>query len=284
MVRGDFVERIGLIGLGPIGSHFLKLLLNDGYSVTVLDLIPEYVQGAVNLGAKAADTPAQVAQSSDVIVLSLPGNKPVIKVMEGEDGILEVLKEGQIVIDTGTSSPDLDQKYETLCTFRGAGFIDSPVTWRKPGLILMVGGVEEVFKRAEKIIACMSYKHKHIGPIGRGQVLKSVNQMVFSNMSALWAEAVEYSRMNGVGKELLVDFLEMAVPDRLFGDDFTRKSGTVELNYKDLLYVQELAHETGANIPLTNAVHEIFKYIVNKGDGKLDQNGIIKYWRSLNGY
>jgi 3-hydroxyisobutyrate dehydrogenase len=277
------MNKVGIVGVGPIGMHFTKLLIKAKYNVTVFDLSKELVMAAVEQGAAAAGSPAEVTRQSDVVILTLPGNKAVKNVMEESNGVLGSLKEGQIVIDSGTSHPDLDAMYERLCAEKGVGFIDSPVTWRKQGLILMVGGSQSIFEKVEDIISCISYKYKYLGSIGRGQVLKSVNQMVFSNLSAIWAEAVEYSAKNDIHRDLLVDFLEMNVPERMFGDDFSRISGTIELNYKDLLYVMELAHEAGANIPMTNMVHEIFKFSVAKGEGKLDQNGIIKYWRTLNG-
>ena len=276
------MQKIGVIGLGPIGKHFVSLLLKYEYDVSVFDLVQEYVDNAITHGAKAAVSIGDLTEKTDVVILALPGNKALKIVMEQENGVLATLKKGQIVIDTGTSHPDLDALYEHLCEEKGASFIDSPVTWRKSGLILMPSGKKDVFESVENVISCISYKYKYIGSIGRGQVLKSVNQMIFSNMGALWAEAVEYSTKNNIDRELLVDFLEMNIPDRLFGDDFSRISGTVELNYKDLLYVIELAHESNANIPLTNMVHEVYKYTMAKGDGKLDQNAIIQYWRALN--
>jgi 2-hydroxy-3-oxopropionate reductase len=136
------MERVGLIGLGNIGRHFTRLLSQKGYPPVVLDREPERVQFAVDLGARAASSPAEVVHQAEIVLLSLPGSHAVESVMDGENGLLSAVADAQIIIDTGTSRPDTDIRYERLAREKGAGFLDAPITWRSPGLIFMVGGDE----------------------------------------------------------------------------------------------------------------------------------------------
>lgn len=275
------MERIGLIGVGNIGKYFTKKLLGAGYPLVVLDKDREKVDAAVALGAKAALTPGDIADRSEVTILSLPGSPPVEDVMEGEDGVLAHLREGQLVIDTGTTRPATDIRYEKLCAAKNAGFLDAPITWRSAGLIFMAGGTAENFERGREVLTCLAYKLRHVGPIGKGQVLKFMNQMVLAGQLAVWAEAAEYGNKCGVDPRLLSEYLEFPVGESLYGEDF-KGSGTLALHYKDLGYILELAHDTGANIPITSLVHEIFKTAKLHGHPNWSQPGIVTYWRRLN--
>jgi 3-hydroxyisobutyrate dehydrogenase-like beta-hydroxyacid dehydrogenase len=80
---------------------------------------------------------------------------------------------------------------------------------------------------------------------------------------------------------LLKDFLEFEVPEDLFGDDFSG-GGHLALHYKDLGYLLEMAHDSGAQIPISSLVHEIFKTAKLYGHPNWKQPGIISYWRRLN--
>jgi 3-hydroxyisobutyrate dehydrogenase len=127
------MKRVGLIGFGNIGSYYANLLLGAGYPLTVFDIDPQKLATAVKQGAILTDTAAKVVQNSDFIILALPKSEVVEAVMEGESGVLSVLKAGRIVIDTSTSRPQTAVRLERLCEEKGAGFIDSPLTWRGPG-------------------------------------------------------------------------------------------------------------------------------------------------------
>jgi len=275
------MQHIGLIGVGNVGSGFARMLREVDYPLTVLDKDREKIKPAVALGAEAAATPGDVADRSDIIILSLPGSESVEAVMEGPDGILGHLREGQLIIDTGTTRPQTDIHYEKLCREKGAGFIDAPITGRSAGWIVMVGGSEENFRKAREVLTCLAYKLKHIGPVGYGQILKLVNQLVLAGQWAVWSEAITFAQQAGLEPRLLRDYLEFPIPESLYGDDFSG-GGTLALHYKDLGYILELAHDTGANIPLTSLVHEIFKASKVGGEPDWSQPGIVTFFRRLN--
>jgi 3-hydroxyisobutyrate dehydrogenase-like beta-hydroxyacid dehydrogenase len=132
--------RAGLAGLGNVGSGFARKLREAGFPLSVFDIKPQCVKAAAELGAIPTAGSAQVADQSDVILLSLPGNHVVEAVMEGGEGVLDRLRAGQLVIDTGTSRPETDIRYQKLCAERGAGFLDAPTTGRSAGWVMMVGG------------------------------------------------------------------------------------------------------------------------------------------------
>jgi len=191
------MQRVGLIGLGNVGSGFAEKLRHAGYPLTVLDKDEARMEPALALGAKGARTPGEVAAASDIVLLSLPDSPAVEAVMDGPEGVLESLGKGQLVVDTGTSRPETDIRYAGLCAEKGAGFMDAPITGRSEGWIIMAGGTEEEFEKARTVLECLAYKLRHIGPVGKGQALKLTNQLVQAGQWAVWAEAIEFARSVG---------------------------------------------------------------------------------------
>ena len=274
-------RKIGLIGLGNIGSFYTGRFLEEGYPLTVLDIDQKRLRAMVDKGAKSAATPAELALASDVIVLSLPGSEIVESVMEGRDGVLSVLKEGQLVIDTSTCRPGTAVKCQKLCAEKSAGFIDSPLSWRRQGQTLMVGGHEKDFLAAEEILKCVSYRYMLVGPIGSGQYLKMINQAILANRLAVYCEAVEMTKKCGMDPRLLADHLEFDVPEALYTGDYGG-GGQLALHYKDMGYLNEIAHDVCANIPISALVHEIFKAAKLYGEPDWTQPGIQTYYQRLN--
>jgi 3-hydroxyisobutyrate dehydrogenase-like beta-hydroxyacid dehydrogenase len=213
----------------------------------------------------------------------LPKSEIVESVMESENGVLSVLKAGQVVIDTSTSRPKTAIRLEKLCEEKGAGFIDSPLTWRGPGRthILMVGGKEKSFKKAEEVLKCMSYKYRLVGPVGAGQILKLINQAVSANQIAVHAEAVELTKKYGLDPKLLKEFLEFDIDERLLAEDY-HGCGEITFHYKDLGYLLEIAHDSCANIPITSLVHEMLKTSKVYGEPIWSIHGIRTYYQRLN--
>ena len=277
------MKNVGLIGLGNVGSYYVKKLLEANYLLTVFDIDPQKMENAKKQGATPATTAAEVARNSDFIILSLTNSEVVEAVMEGESGVLSVLKAGQMVIDTSACRPRTAVRLEKLCEIKGAGFIDAPLTWRGPGhtQYLMVGGKEESFKKAEEILKCLSYKYRLFGPAGTGQIIKVINQAVLANQKAVHAEAVELTKKFGLDPTLLKEFLEFEIPEGLLAEDY-HGGGELALMYKDLGYLLEMAHDSCANIPISSLVHEIFKASKVYGDPKWEQIGIQTYYQRLN--
>ncbi len=275
------MDTIGLVGLGNIGSYYTKKLLADGYPLYVVDIVPERVQAALAQGAAACATPAELAARVDIILLSLPASPQVEQVMDGPFGLLEGLHSGQLVIDTGTTRPETDRRYHQLCADIGVGYLDAPITWRKQGLIMMAGGEVADYERGLEVLNCLGYKVRHVGPIGTGQVLKLANQIILAGQMAVWSEAIEFTRQSGLDPELLRDYLEFPITPGLEGEQFAG-SGQLTLHYKDLIYALDFAHDSGASLPLTAQIHEIFKAAKTYGDADWIQTGIVTFWRRMN--
>src|SRR5205807_3174419 len=120
--------RIGFIGLGMMGHHMVANLQKAGHDLVIFDLRREAGQEALRRGARWAETPADAARQSEIVMTSLPGPKEVEQVALGENGIAAGAARGSIYIDVSTSSPTLIRHIYQVLGERGVRVADAPVS------------------------------------------------------------------------------------------------------------------------------------------------------------
>ena len=136
--------KVGFIGLGNMGGGMSANILKAGFPLTVHDLNRDAATQLLENGADWADTPAELAASSDVVFTSLPGPREVEAVALGEGGVLEGMRPGTVYIDLSTSSPSLIRRLAPIFQEKGVHVMDAPVSGGPIGansgkLAVMVG-------------------------------------------------------------------------------------------------------------------------------------------------
>src|SRR3712207_2828844 len=122
-------EGIGFVGLGIMGEPMARNLMDAGHELVLYNRTRRKAEElAAQGGAEVADSPAEVARKSDIIITMLPGPPEVEKVVAEKDGLLENAREGSLVVDMSTSSPVLARKLARLARERGIGVLDAPVS------------------------------------------------------------------------------------------------------------------------------------------------------------
>jgi 2-hydroxy-3-oxopropionate reductase len=271
-------RRLGLVGLGNQGRYYATRLVEAGYPLTVFDLDRERVVAAVAGGAVAAASVAALVDDAEVVLLALPGSPAVEAVMLGPDGAIARLRPGQVVIDTGTSRP---ASHLALCAQverTGARMLDAPVTWRRPGLTIMVGGDEETFRACADVLDAIGTKVRYVGAAGQGQMVKLVNQMIQAGTTAIVAEALTFAARAGVDLDQVVETLDVAGGAQTMLRRAFAGGGHLRLHYKDLTYALEAAQALEAPTPITAFLHEVFKAVARDGDRLWTQPAIVTYW------
>ncbi|MGC8470400.1 MAG: NAD(P)-dependent oxidoreductase, partial [Acetobacteraceae bacterium] len=215
------IATIGFIGLGVMGEPMCgHLARRAGRKVLAHDLRPEPLARLAEAGVVAASA-AEIAAGADLILLSLPDG-PAVKAVIGalEPG----LRAGQCVVDTSTAPVALTREIGARLTARGIGFADAPVARTREAaargeLSIMVGADDATFAHIRPILETMGTDVTHCGPIGCGQVVKILNNMlVFQNTQAL-AEAIALGRRHGVPPETLLPTIAKGS-----GDSFVLRS------------------------------------------------------------
>ena len=176
------MKKLGFIGLGNMGKGMALNLAKAGYPLTVHDIRPEPVQELVQAGAKAAASPREVAENSEIVITMVTSSPHVEQIMFGPDGVLAGLKKGNIIIDMSTIDPIVTRKVAAAATEKGIDMMDAPVSGAPPKaadgtLSIMVGGKKEIFDQCQPILEVMGEKIIHVGDVGMGEVVKLANNL-----------------------------------------------------------------------------------------------------------
>jgi len=196
---------VGFIGLGLMGKPMARNLLKKGFSVIALSRSQGPVQELVAEGAKAATSPAAVAQAATRIITMLPDGPDVEQVLTGENGVFGAMATGTVIVDSSTIAPATARKMAAQATERGASFLDAPVSGGEIGAIdgtltFMVGGDGAALESVREILDAMGKPERivHVGASGAGQICKVCNQIVLGGTMSVVAEAIALSRKAGV--------------------------------------------------------------------------------------
>lgn len=201
--------RIGWIGTGVMGNSMCGHLIKAGFSATVYTRTPAKAEHLVNLGAKWAASPKEVAQNSDVIFAIVGFPADVREVFLGEQGALAGSKAGNILVDMTTSEPSLAVEIAEAAKAKGVYAVDAPVSGgdigaREARLSIMIGGDKAVVDALQPCWQAMGKTIVHQGGPGAGQHAKMVNQILISTMMIGVCEALLYGYKAGLNLETVM--------------------------------------------------------------------------------
>jgi 3-hydroxyisobutyrate dehydrogenase len=212
MQSADLKPNIGFIGLGHMGSHMTRRLLDAGYRLAVYDRTPARTQEVGHWGALAAQTPKELAANSQVIMACVTNDEAQHDVMFGPEGALSGVHDGSIIIDLSTVSPDASRRLAQAAKEKGVSMIDAAVSGSVPQveqgtLVIFVGGEQETYQQCTPILDVLGTNSFYMGASGMGTTMKLVvNTLLGLGMQAL-AEAIALGEKAGVEKGLLLDVL-----------------------------------------------------------------------------
>ncbi|MDI2030562.1 NAD(P)-dependent oxidoreductase [Saccharopolyspora sp. TS4A08] len=285
---------VGFIGLGVMGGpECANIARKSGLPVKIYDTDADKIAALERDGAVPATGIADVAETCEVIFLSLPGRPQVEAVVRGAGGLLEHLRPGQVLVDLSTSPVDLVQELGRELAGNGVLFIDAPVARTRQAAIdgtlsIMVGApTPEDFHRIKPLLGCMATEVTHCGPTGAGAMVKVLNNMVVFETVVALSEAISVARRSG-----LVD------PDTLFktfaggsADSFALRHhgmkailpdehglGIFSSRYmhKDIAYAIEAATAAGLALPAATLASELLQSAIDLGYGDNYHTAVVR--------
>ncbi len=259
MTVGEQLKQIGFIGLGVMGEPICRnLAVKSGFTLVAFDRDPAPLERLKASGVQNGGSIRGVVGGSDVVFLSLPSGEVVSQLAHAPDGLLAAITAGQVVIDLSTSPVDTTRQLAQAFASRGAVFIDAPVARTRAAaeagtLSVMVGGEASVFEKVRPLIAHFANEITLCGPVGCGQVVKILNNMILFEIGVAIAEAKAISTHAGVDPALLFDTLSKGSGDSfalrnhgmkaMIPDQFPLRAFSVQYARKDLGYALRLASE-----------------------------------------
>ena len=265
---------IGFIGLGVMGAPMAGHLARAGHPLTLLDANADTARDlAATLGAKAASTPAEVAARSDIVITMLPNGSVVQQVALGEQGLLQGLRPGALLLDTSSSEPWLTQATGAALAAVGVTMVDAPVSgaaWgaAEANLVFMVGGDAADLARVRPLFDLMGRAVFHLGGLGAGHAMKCLNNLITAMTFSATAEGLVIGKRYGLDPAAMVDVLNEStgmswisqnhiaqrVLSRSFDDPFK-----LELMLKDVAIANTLARETGSSVPIAGLGQQLWQ-------------------------
>jgi len=274
-------DAIGFIGVGVMGEPMCRnLKRKSGARVIALDRDAAPLQRLQQDGVVAAESIRQVIEAAGVVFLSLPSGEVVDDVVHRKDGILDNVALGQIVVDLSTSPVDLTRALARELAERGAVFIDAPVARTRAAaeagtLAVMVGADAKTFDRVRPLMATFASDITLCGPVGCGQVVKILNNMVLFETVVAIAEAKAIGERAGVDPKLLFDALSKGSADSfalrnhgikaMLPDEFPLRAFSVSYARKDLGYALRLADQTEVDARGARVVDGWFARAIEQG-------------------
>jgi 3-hydroxyisobutyrate dehydrogenase len=195
--------RIGWIGTGVMGRWMCQHAMSKGFAATVYNRSPEKAQPLVELGAKLAKSPKEVAAQADVVFAIVGFPRDVREVFLGSEGALAGSRPGMILVDMTTSEPSLAVEIYQAAKAKGVGSVDAPVSGgdvgaREARLSIMIGGEVETVAAVKPIFEAMGKTIVHQGPPGSGQHTKMVNQILIASTMIGVCEGLLYAYKSGL--------------------------------------------------------------------------------------
>ena len=289
------MKKIGFIGVGIMGKPMAKNLIDAGYKLVVYDIVEKALNEVVEHGAERGTSPKNIAEKSDIIITMLPNSPDVKKAVLGENGVIEGLRKGQILIDMSSIAPLVSRGVAKELTKKGVEMLDAPVSGGQEKaeagtLAIMVGGRKEVFEECKEILDVMGGSVTLVGSIGAGQTTKLANQIIVAINIAAAAEALTMGKKAGVDPEAIFNAirgglagsqcLEDKAP-RMFEGRYD-PGFRIKLHVKDLTNVLETSRELHTAMPLTSQVMEMMQVLVAEGHDDADHGGLALYYEKLN--
>ncbi len=279
-------KRVGLVGVGLVGTALSERLLAAGYEVIGFDTAAGQLDDLRRLGGVAARSAAEVAAGSRRTIFSLPTSEIAGAVLQE---IEPCLPPGAIVIDTTTGEPDQIAGFGARLAARSVHYIDATIGGSSRQVlagdaILICGGEPETFAACQDIFAVCGRRSFHVGPCGAGARMKLVLNLVLGLNRAVLAEGLSYAAAAGIGPAEALEILKAGpaysrVMDtkghKMIAGDFTAQA-RLSQHLKDVRLILASGAKCGAWLPLSAVHRELLERAEARGFGGADNSAVVK--------
>jgi 3-hydroxyisobutyrate dehydrogenase-like beta-hydroxyacid dehydrogenase len=267
---------IGFVGLGVMGTPMATHLARAGHRLRLHDTRPEVAAAlAQTLGgtATASATPAALAEGCDVVITMLPNGQVVQQVALGEQGLVQGLARGALLLDTSSAEPWLTQQTAAALAERGVAMVDAPVSGAQWGaeaaeLVFMVGGSAADVQRVQPLLQRMGRAVHHVGGLGAGHMMKCINNLITAMTFSATMEGLTLGKRVGLDPAAMVQVLNEStggswitrnhiaqrVISRSFDDPFK-----LELMLKDIGIALGLAQDAQVPMPMAGLGQQLWR-------------------------
>jgi 3-hydroxyisobutyrate dehydrogenase len=285
---------LAFAGIGLMGLPMCQRLLAAGYSLTVWNRNPDKCTPLVDAGARQVETPAELCQHADVVMLCLADTAVVEEVVFGAAGIAEGAKNGQLLVDFSSLEPTATREMATaLASKTGMSWLDAPVSGGVVGaeagsLAIMVGGEVADLERVRPVLLNLGARVTHMGAVGAGQVTKACNQMIVACNALVIAEVVALAERSGVDASRIAEALVGGFADskplqflapQMAESHFEPVKWHVRTLLKDLDAAVKFSREQGSSTPISGLAAQLMRLHGGQGFLEKDPSTLVQMYR-----
>lgn len=260
-----------------------------GFSVTVFNRTTAKAERWCNENEGAvASTAVEAVANAEAILMCLGDDPDVREIVLGNDGILQAMKPGALLIDHTTASAGLAREVASAGEERGIHCLDAPVSGGQAGaengqLTVMVGGEADAYERAEPLFNSFAKMVRLIGPAGSGQLTKMANQIAIAGVVQGFSEALNFAMRADLEPEAVVDVISKGAAQSWQMDNRWKTMSEGEFDFgfavqwmrKDLRICLEEARRNGAELPVAALVDQFYADVIGMGGDRWDTSSLI---------
>ena len=279
---------VGFIGVGNMGNPMASNVLKAGFPMTVYDRNPQAMENLLQAGARRATSASEVVEGSELVLTSLPASPDVEAVYLEPGGLVESAKPGAILIDLSSVLPSTPRKIEPRARARGVHFLEAPVSGGVTGaraatLTIMVGGDPEVLTRAQPVLRAIGPNIFHVGPVGAGNTVKAINNMMACVNALAMMEGVALGVKAGLDPMTIYEVVKASsggskaldrIPNALIPRKF-EPGFKVQLMNKDLETFTTIAKELHVPVSFANVAQQFQQAAMAAGLADHDTSAVV---------
>jgi len=282
--------KIGFIGLGVMGYPMAGHLSKNNYELYIYNRTQSKMDDWLKVykGNKCKSI-KELAKNSDVVISCVGRDDDLIEIYDGNDGIIQLLKPGSIIIDHTTASAKIAKYFYEKCKKINLGFIDAPVSGGQAGaengtLSVMAGGDRNDFERVLKIMSSYGKKINLIGDSGSGQICKMVNQICIAGLVQGLSEALSFGKKSNLDMSKVLEVISKGAAQSWQMDNRAKTMLNDEFDFgfavnwmcKDLNICFDHAQSINAKLPITEIVKKNYEIIRDSHNSRWDTSSLIK--------
>ncbi|WGW03111.1 NAD(P)-dependent oxidoreductase [Tropicibacter oceani] len=289
------MAKVAFLGLGVMGYPMAGYLAKAGHDVTVYNRTAAKAEKWVSEhGGAFATTPRAAAQGADFVMSCVGNDDDLRSVCLGDDGAFAGMEAGAVFVDHTTVSAQVTRELHAAAADSGIAFVDAPISGGQAGaengaLVVMCGGAQDAYDKAEPMIDAYSKLCKRLGESGSGQLCKMVNQICIAGLVQGLSEGLHFAEKAGLDGRAVVEVIgggaagswQMVNRYETMLDDHFEHGFAVDWMRKDLGICLQTANENGASLPVTALVDQFYKDVQKLGGGRWDTSSLIKRLREF---
>lgn len=284
------MARVGIIGLGLVGSALAERLTAARFEVCGFDIEPAKTAALIEVGGIPRRSALEVVRDCQRLILSLPTSDVAAHVVEeiGSDVA------GKLVLDTTTGEPETMMRMEKSVADCGGEYIDATIAGssaqvRHGDVVVMLGGSDSAVQLASDLLETFATRWFHLGPVGSGARMKLVVNLVLGLNRAVLAEGLAFAKSSGIDPAKALEVLQVGPAfsrvmetkgGKMLRGDFSPEARLAQ-HHKDVKLILAAAEKSGAQLPLTQLHDLLLSALVAAGYGENDNSAIVRAFGDL---